>query len=285
MFGLSHALSSFNSNARNARPLLPMRKGRNRVLGCALDSLPDSLANTADQAAARGCLHTTGIGRLFVVYHGQAGGNDRSVVDWLEHYHGSISASSRIKPTDTFYFSRLRLRWHSASISTGITGCVLTSSKLLTGTIPDRSWSSLNFFLTHDLASYIGGLWNGVKLTALQIQLAFGNLWDGNLLSWGLALAAYILVALAAIKKSPRTPDNAIGDSRRGLTDRTALGSFARNGITDLRIHDYASLHAAQSSCVGRPLERRILLSKRHSHSHCCASDCILVSQPPEQVE
>ena len=94
MFGLSHALSSFNSNARNAWPLLPMRKDGNRVLGCTLDSLPDSLANTADQAAARGCLHTTGIGRLFVVYHGQAGGNDRSVVDWLEHHHGCVSASS-----------------------------------------------------------------------------------------------------------------------------------------------------------------------------------------------
>ena len=94
------------------------------------------------------------------------------------------------------------------------------------GYLPDRSWSSLNFFVTHDLASYIGGLWNGVKLTALQIQLAFGNVWDGNLLSWGLALAAYILVALAAIKKSPRTPDSAICDSRRGLTDRTALAAL-----------------------------------------------------------
>ena len=98
--------------------------------------------------------------------------------------------------------------------------------KAVNGYHPDRSWSSLNFFLTPDLASYIGGLWNGVKLTALQIQLAFGNVWDGNLLSWGVALAAYTLVALAAIKKSPVTPDNAIGDSRRGLTDRTALAAL-----------------------------------------------------------
>ena len=97
--------------------------------------------------------------------------------------------------------------------------------KAVNGFHPDRSWSSLSFFLSHDVASYIRGLWNGVKLTVLQIQLAFGNVWDGNLLSWGLALAAYILVALAAIKKSPNTPESAIGDSRRGLTDRTALAT------------------------------------------------------------
>ena len=95
--------------------------------------------------------------------------------------------------------------------------------KAVNGYHPDRSWSSLSFFLHHDLASYIRGLWIGLKLTVLQIQLAFGNVWDGNLLSWGLALAAYILVALASIKKSTGTPDNAIGDSRRGLADRTAL--------------------------------------------------------------
>ena len=95
--------------------------------------------------------------------------------------------------------------------------------KVVNGYHPDRSWSSLSFFLHHDLASYIRGLWIGLKLTVLQIQLAFGNVWDGNLLSWGLALAAYILIALSAIKKSPGTPDNAIGDSRTGLTDRTAL--------------------------------------------------------------
>ena len=89
--------------------------------------------------------------------------------------------------------------------------------KVVNGYHPDRSWSSLSFFLHHDLASYIRGLWIGLKLTVLQIQLAFGNVWDGNLLSWGVALAAYILVALSAIKKSPGTPDNAIGDSRRGL--------------------------------------------------------------------
>ncbi len=97
--------------------------------------------------------------------------------------------------------------------------------KAVNGFHPDRSWSSLSFFLSHDLVSYIRGLWNGLKLTVLQIQLAFGNVWDGNLLSWGVALAAYILAALAAIKKSPNTPEVAIGDSRRGLTDRTALAT------------------------------------------------------------
>ena len=90
---------------------------------------------------------------------------------------------------------------------------------------PDRSWSSLSFFLSQGAAAYIGGLWHGVKLTALQIQLAFGNVWDGNLLSWGLALAAYILVALAAIQKTPGAPGNTIDDSRRGLSDRTALAT------------------------------------------------------------
>ena len=70
MLGLSLAFPAFNANARDARLILPMRKDRNRVLGCPLDSLPDSLAETANQTAKYNCLHTTGIGRLFVVYHG-----------------------------------------------------------------------------------------------------------------------------------------------------------------------------------------------------------------------
>ena len=90
---------------------------------------------------------------------------------------------------------------------------------------PDRGWTSLSFFLLHDHASYLRGFWNGFKLTVLQLQLAFGNIWDGYFLSWGLALAAYILIALSAIKKSPSTSTNANGNgnSRRGLTDRVAL--------------------------------------------------------------
>lgn len=98
--------------------------------------------------------------------------------------------------------------------------------KNVSGYLPDRSWSSLSFFLHQDFASYMKGLWNGFKLTVLQIQLAFGNIWDGNLLSWALALAAYILIALSAIKKSPDTPDNANGDSRRGLADGIALATL-----------------------------------------------------------
>ncbi len=98
--------------------------------------------------------------------------------------------------------------------------------KNVSGYLPDRSWSSLSFFLHQDFASYMKGLWNGIKLTVLQLQLAFGNIWDGNLLSWALALAAYILIALSAIKKSPDTPDNANGNSRRGLTDRIALAAL-----------------------------------------------------------
>ena len=96
--------------------------------------------------------------------------------------------------------------------------------KAVRGYYPDRSWSSLSFFLNHNQASYMKGLWNGFKLTALQIQLAFGNIWDGNFLSWGLALAAFSLIALSAVKKSPNTSVGADENSRRGLTDRVALG-------------------------------------------------------------
>lgn len=86
---------------------------------------------------------------------------------------------------------------------------------------PDRSWTSLSFFLLHDFDGYVRGLWNGFKLTVLQLQLAVGNIWDGYYLSWGLALAAYISIAVSAIKKPARTSSNA--NSRRGLTDCTAL--------------------------------------------------------------
>ena len=96
---------------------------------------------------------------------------------------------------------------------------------------PDRSWSSLSFFLNHDHASYIKGLWNGFKLTALQIQLAFGNIWDGNFISWALVLVAYILVALSAIRKSPGTSATANGNSRLGLTDRVALKAMLVTAI------------------------------------------------------
>ena len=95
--------------------------------------------------------------------------------------------------------------------------------KAVNGYYPDRGWSSLSFFLHHDGASYIGGLWHGFKLSALQIQLAFGNIWDGNVLSWGFALAAYVLIALSVIKIDPRTSGNAYGNSKRGLTDKLAL--------------------------------------------------------------
>ncbi len=96
---------------------------------------------------------------------------------------------------------------------------------------PDRSWSSLSFFLNHDLSSHIKGLWNGFKLTALQIQLAFGNFWDGNFLSWGLLLVALILMALSALMKSPNTSAGADENSRRGLTDRVTLGAMLITAI------------------------------------------------------
>lgn len=88
---------------------------------------------------------------------------------------------------------------------------------------PFRGWSSLNFFLLHDQASYMRGIWNGFKLTVLQLQLAFGNIWDGSFLSRGFALASYILITISAIKKTPGTSANANENSRQGLTDRVAL--------------------------------------------------------------
>ena len=94
---------------------------------------------------------------------------------------------------------------------------------------PDRSWTSLRFFLLHDFDGYVRGIWNGFKLTVLQLQLAVGNIWDGYYLSWGLALAAYILIALSAFKKTPRTSSN--GNSRRGLTDRVALVLMVTTGF------------------------------------------------------
>ena len=100
--------------------------------------------------------------------------------------------------------------------------------KAVRGYYPDRSWTSLSFFLLHDHSSYLRGFWNGFKLTVLQLQLAFGNIWDGYFLSWGLALAAYLLIALSAIKKSPSTSTNANGNgnSRQGMTDRVALAAM-----------------------------------------------------------
>lgn len=96
---------------------------------------------------------------------------------------------------------------------------------------PDRSWSSLSFFLDHDQSLYMKGIWNGFKLTALQIQLAFGNFWDGNFLSWGLLLVALFLIVLSAVKKSPNTSVGADENSRRGLTDRVALGAMLITAI------------------------------------------------------
>ena len=98
--------------------------------------------------------------------------------------------------------------------------------KTVRGYPPDRSWSSLSFFLNHDQSSYMTGIWNGLKLTVLQIQLAFGNIWDGNFLSWGILLVALILIVLSALKKSHSAPAGADENSRRGLTDRVALGAM-----------------------------------------------------------
>ena len=186
------------------------------------------------------------------------------MVNRIVPYHSSDSASH--KHTVTFYFLPVRSRQLSASISTGTISCVHTSLRPLGDHYPDRSWSSLSFFL-HDHASYIRGLWNGFKLTILQIQLAFGNIWDGFFYLGGLILAAYI-IALSAIKKSPGDV-NANG-SRRGQIG--CVGGYL-NGTPFQRIHDYASLYAAQSA---PDIWRGGYTIK---DSHCCAADCVLASQ------
>ena len=143
---------------------------------------------------------------------------------------------------------------------------------------PDRGWSSLGFFLLHDPASYIRGFWNGFKLTVLQLQLAFGNIWDGYFLSWGLALAAYILIALSAIKKSSSTSTNANGNSRRGLTDRVALVAMLVTAFV-FCVFMIMLLYMRHTPLAWADIWRGgYYYQVRGSYSYCCAADCVLAS-------
>ncbi len=96
--------------------------------------------------------------------------------------------------------------------------------KSVTGSYPVRNWSSLRYFTQIDLKSYIYGLWIGLKLVALQIQLAFGNVKDGNWFSWGLAFVSYFLLLFPIIRKmTGRTIDSTEKSSIQGCMDKSTL--------------------------------------------------------------
>ena len=50
MLSISHAFSTFNADACDARHILSMREDRNRILGSPLDTLHYSLVETGYQA-------------------------------------------------------------------------------------------------------------------------------------------------------------------------------------------------------------------------------------------
>ena len=91
--------------------------------------------------------------------------------------------------------------------------------KTVRGSYPDRGWSSLSFFLQIDLFSYATGLWTGFKLVILQIQMAFGNILDGNLLSWTIIVVSYILLILLYIKGTTDNSASINSNSKQSLMD------------------------------------------------------------------
>ncbi|HHZ90709.1 TPA: hypothetical protein EYN98_10135 [Candidatus Poribacteria bacterium] len=103
--------------------------------------------------------------------------------------------------------------------------------KSVRGNYPDRGWSSLSFFLQLDLSSYIGGMWTGLKLVVLQIQMVFGNILDGNLLSWMITLVSYILLVLLCIKKVADSSSSTNRNSRQDLTGMIALVTILVTGL------------------------------------------------------
>ena len=76
MLSISHAFSTFNADACDARHILSLREDRNRILGSPLDTLHHSLVETGYQATKHGSIYPTESGRLLVVHHGQARGYD-----------------------------------------------------------------------------------------------------------------------------------------------------------------------------------------------------------------
>ena len=120
MLSISHAFSTFNADACDARHILSLREDRNRILGSPLDTLHHSLVETGYQATKHGSIYPTESGRLLVVHHGQARGYDWFMVNRIVPPDSRDSAYTMGKHTVTFYFLPFRSRQRSASISTGI---------------------------------------------------------------------------------------------------------------------------------------------------------------------
>ena len=103
--------------------------------------------------------------------------------------------------------------------------------KSVRGAYPDRGWSSLSFFLQIDSFSYAAGLWTGFKLVMLQIQMAFGNILDGNLLSRTTTLVSYILLVLLCVKSTAGHADSTNSNSKQSLMDITSLMTILVTGL------------------------------------------------------
>ena len=122
--------------------------------------------------------------------------------------------------------------------------------KTVRGNYPDRGWSSLRFFLQIDLFSYTTGLWTGFKLVILQIQMAFRNILDGNLLSWTITVVSYILLVLLSIKGATDNSASIDNNSKQSFMDIMFVNDNTCNRLNFLCIHDYASFLASQSNCL-----------------------------------
>ncbi len=91
--------------------------------------------------------------------------------------------------------------------------------KTVRGSYPDRGWSSLSFFLKIDPLSYVMGLWTGFKLVMLQTQMIFGNILDGNPVSWTIIVVSYILLILLYIKGTTDNSASINSNSKQSLMD------------------------------------------------------------------
>ena len=77
-------------------------------------------------------------------------------------------------------------------------------------------------------------MWTGLKLVVLQIQMVFGNILDGNLLSWMITLVSYILLVLLCIKKVADSSSSTNRNSRQDLTGMIALVTILVTGLAYL---------------------------------------------------
>ena len=104
--------------------------------------------------------------------------------------------------------------------------------KSMRGSYPDRGWSSLSFFMKIDPLSYVIGLWTGFKLVMLQIQMVFGNILDGNPVSWLAAVVSYILLVLLCRKGTTDDSANISKNSKQSLMDISSLATILVTGLT-----------------------------------------------------